>query len=312
MPWANVKAEDEAAATAYRDQGNKALNDGLVEEAAGYYQQALDQWDHPAIHYNYAQALLKLFKPLECHDHLEAAIRYGAEPLGDENRYREAMRLLATVEGELTRLEIICDEPGARVSVDDRKDLIECPRRFVQWMPPGTHVLNIQKPEFVSRKKTVELPKGKRVSIKFEIFTEEQMKKSRTRWAWWVPWAVIGVGGAAGAGAVAAHVHSYNLIQSYDTSIRDCAAAPVVPSFSGCPPEQSLEFTPLHSRGYTEQRVAWGLDFAGGATILTGAILLGVNLPETYLDDPELDVQTVAVAPVVEPGLTGIRLSIAF
>lgn len=312
VSWANVAPEDEAAATVYRDHGNKALDAGLAEEAAGYYRQALERWDHPAIHYNYAQALLEFSKPLECHDHLEAAIRYGAEPLGGENRYKEAMTLLATVENDLVRIELTCDEPGAHVSVDDHKDLLECPRRFVHWMLPGTHVLSIEKPGLVSRKKTVDLPKGERVSLNFQIFTADQMKRFKARWAWWIPWTALGIGAAAGATAAAVHVHSYNLLQSYDTSIAGCAAAPVFPAFSGCPLQQSQEFAPLRSRAYTEQGVAWGLDLVGGAAFLAGAILLRGNLSETYLDDPDLTLRTVTVAPAVGPGLTGVRLSIAF
>lgn len=312
FPWANVTPTDEAKATALRDLGNQELYEGLTDEAAEHYRQALEHWDHPAIHYNYAQALLKLFKMLECHDHLEAATRYGAEPLGDEEKFKNAIQMLTRVEGELTRLEITCEEPGARVSMDEEKDQLECPRTVVRWMPPGPHVLSISKPELVSRKKAVHLSKGKRVKVLFEIFTEQQMKRSKTRWAWWLPWTVIGGGAALLGGGAGLHVHGVNTLADYDQGIAGCAASRTDPGFSGCPPDKGQEWAPLRSQGYTEQGVAWGTYLVGGVAVLTGFTLLGLNLPETYLEDPELDLRTASVTPVVGPGLGGVRLSIAF
>src|SRR5262245_44885897 len=60
-PWATGVTIDaqKAALTPFRE-GNSHLNEGLFARASESYRQALKVWNHPAIHYNLALALMNL------------------------------------------------------------------------------------------------------------------------------------------------------------------------------------------------------------------------------------------------------------
>src|SRR5687768_7442231 len=65
-PWARGVSNErqQAAQVAFRE-GNVQLNNGLFVQAVDKYRSALTHWDHPAIHYNLALALLNLDQPIE-------------------------------------------------------------------------------------------------------------------------------------------------------------------------------------------------------------------------------------------------------
>src|SRR5438128_85746 len=68
-PWAHgvAEAEQKAALGLFRE-ANILLNDGLFARAADQYRAALKHWDHPAIHYNLALALVNLDQPVDAFD----------------------------------------------------------------------------------------------------------------------------------------------------------------------------------------------------------------------------------------------------
>src|SRR5678816_3672427 len=58
-PWAaGVPADKQALALKLFQDGNSQLNDGIFTKAVELYREALKSWDHPAIHYNMALALM--------------------------------------------------------------------------------------------------------------------------------------------------------------------------------------------------------------------------------------------------------------
>ena len=61
--------------------GNLQLNNGLFAKAAENYKQALTHWDHPAIHYNLALALMNLDQPIESQSNFQMAMKFGDAPL---------------------------------------------------------------------------------------------------------------------------------------------------------------------------------------------------------------------------------------
>src|SRR5262245_13867097 len=81
-PWAvGVPVDRQNGALKAFQDGNVALNDGLFPNAVERYREALKSWDHPAIHYNMALALMNLDQPIEVEDSLKKAIKYDAAPL---------------------------------------------------------------------------------------------------------------------------------------------------------------------------------------------------------------------------------------
>src|SRR5688572_9697989 len=89
-PWAtNVSKEDQDAAWELVREGNALLKDSIFRQAVDKYREALKRWDHPAIHYNLALALLNLDQPLEVNKHLDKAMQYGALPL-EQDKFEHA------------------------------------------------------------------------------------------------------------------------------------------------------------------------------------------------------------------------------
>ncbi len=90
-PWAKgVSAADKQAAQALFNAGNQAMSAGRFTEAADHYRAAVTRWNHPGIQYNLALALVNLERPREMDAALDAALAYGAAPLGGEERFARA------------------------------------------------------------------------------------------------------------------------------------------------------------------------------------------------------------------------------
>src|SRR6476659_107119 len=81
-PWAQgvSQPEQQAALKLFHD-GNVSLNDGLFAKAADNYREALKHWDHPAIHYNLALALMNLDQTIDAYDNMQASVKFGEAPL---------------------------------------------------------------------------------------------------------------------------------------------------------------------------------------------------------------------------------------
>src|SRR5690348_3534769 len=58
-PWVKgVSQERQAAAAVLFNEGNGYYEKAVFSKAAELYRRALEQWEHPAIHYNLALALM--------------------------------------------------------------------------------------------------------------------------------------------------------------------------------------------------------------------------------------------------------------
>ena len=76
-PWAtDVGSGNEHRALELFQAANKLLNDGDFANAAKDYAAALRLYDHPAIHFNYALALMTLNRPREVLAHIDASLIY--------------------------------------------------------------------------------------------------------------------------------------------------------------------------------------------------------------------------------------------
>src|SRR5690349_6782060 len=76
-PWAQgVPEAKQKQATALFKEGNALLRDSFFKQAVDKYREAITYWDHPAIHYNLAIALINLDQPLEVYASLQKALKY--------------------------------------------------------------------------------------------------------------------------------------------------------------------------------------------------------------------------------------------
>ncbi len=139
-PWARgVPKDRQSKAIGLFREGNAALKESLFPKAAAMYRDALQVWDHPAVHYNLALALVNLDQPLEVHEHLTAALKYGPAPL-DDDKFQQAQRYLALIERQLTKVKITCTFSGASVRLDGRP-LFTAPGEWEGQVRAGPHTM---------------------------------------------------------------------------------------------------------------------------------------------------------------------------
>ena len=75
-PWAKGVPEDaQKQALVLFEEGNKLFENSEHAAALAKYREALKVWDHPAIRYNAAVALINLDQPLAANENLELALR---------------------------------------------------------------------------------------------------------------------------------------------------------------------------------------------------------------------------------------------
>jgi tetratricopeptide (TPR) repeat protein len=315
QPWEHATAEQEQKATALFEQGNRELLEYRFEDAAGHYREALGYWDLPAIHYNLAVALRSLSDLIQAREHLEIAVRYGTRGLPDSRQLDRAMKDLSEVEGELSRIELTCDQPGAKVTIDERKDLFTCPRVHKEWIRPGLHVIRIrlEKPGYTHpMEKKPTLAKGEKATLRLKVYPDEEMIQTRTPLPGWLPWSVMGAGLAAGAGGGWLHVQARSAFIQYDNGILDCAGQPPLDQpYQPCAAQAAASFDRYRLLGAGYQNAAFGLYVGGAIAVAGGVALLYFNAPRPYSIDPETGAQ-VAFLPVLGPGRAGAVIAARF
>jgi len=302
-PWAKgVSNEAQEQALALFRDGNAALKESLFVAAAQKYREALKVWDHPAIHYNLALALVNLDQPVETHEHLLKALEYGPAPL-DTDKYDQAVRYKALVEGQLAQVDITCQEPGADVLMDGRS-LFTAPGHYDGWVRSGPHTVVATKEGFLPSQQSKTLPAGEVSKFDLKLFTTEDLTEYRRRWATWMPWTVVGAGAAVTLGGVVMHLSARDTFSRYDKSILDCTSAVT----GGCQPPVAL--TAQKSQGDVMQGLAITSYAIGGAALATGAVLVYMNRLQP-VSGVKKDVE-VTVVPTLSPDGAGAAALIRF
>ncbi|NMO23337.1 hypothetical protein, partial [Pyxidicoccus fallax] len=287
-PWAKgVSQQKQQAAIDLFRSANALLKESIFLKAAEQYRQALTHWDHPAIHYNLALALLNLDQPIEVREHLEAAMRYGVAPL-DAEKLENARAYRTLVEKQLAWVEITCETPGASVVMDGRP-LFVGPGRHTGWVRAGPHTLVATGEGYLTQDQSRTLSPGERVTLDLKLFTSEDLIQYRRKWSAWKPWAVVGTGVALAAGGVLMHSTARDDYSKFDTAIASCG---------GCVPEPAV--ADHRSRGDTLQTAAFAAYGVGGAALVTGAVLLYLN----RLQPIQVDPSEAAKSPKVSAGVT--------
>lgn len=302
-PWAQgVSEDDQRTALDLFTQGNKLLKESIFVQAAAKYREALKHWDHPAIHYNMALALLNLDQPVEVREHLVAAMKYGAAPL-DEEKFTQAQSYQELIEKELARVKIACSEPGARVTLDGQP-LFTAPGSYENFVRAGPHSISATKEGFIPFEVSRPLPAGELTTLDMKLYTQEELTEYRRRWSTWVPWSVV-AGGAvlAGSGALLQQSASSHY-KTFDQGISQCG---------GCVPSGSV--ASARSTGNTLQTAALAAYGVGGAAIVTGAVLVYMNRLMPYHADQKVDVvdkPQVSVSPYLAPNGGGLVAAARF
>jgi tetratricopeptide (TPR) repeat protein len=305
-PWARgvPKAEQEAALKLFHE-GNQQLNDGLFAKAVDKYREALKHWDHPAIHYNLALALMNLDQSIEAYEHLQVAIKFGEAPLQSKDKFDNAKLYILRLEKEIADVEVSCSKPGAKVSLDG-KELFVAPGSYKTRVAVGKHQFLAEKQGYTARITAPYVSPGEHFRIDLKLYTADELTRYHRKWdATWIPVAVLGGAVALGAAGGILEYEASQSFKSYDSKVTSCNQ-----NNTGCPVSSSL--TSIKNRGDTERTLGViGYSAAGAAAIAAG-VLWYINRPESYeiraedlQNEPEEARAKTQFTPVVAPGYTG-------
>ncbi len=297
-PWAKgVSAADQSKALQLFREGNQFLRDSLFVKASAKYREAVAHWEHPAIYFNLALALLNLDQPIEVYQSLEKAMKYGVAPLA-KDKFAHARSYKRVVGKLLSRLKVECNEPGAKVSLDG-KALFTAPGKFEGLVRFGEHSIVAQKAGFVTTNINKLLKPGETTTIEVKLYTAEALTRYQRKWQVWKPWAVVGGGGATLALGALLHLRARSNFRSYDAGIEDCG---------GCVPDSSLSGKKDSAK--LQQNLAFVSYVVGAAALASGVSLLYVNRNRPYRIDTQAKRSSLTVLPVV--GKTSAGVSAAF
>ncbi len=306
-PWAHGVSDDrQQAALELFKTGNAALKESLFPAAAQKYREALVLWDHPAIHYNLALALVNLDQPVETLEHLEAAMKYGEAPL-DKDKFEQAQRYKTLVEQQLAGVDIRCTMEGATVKLDG-KLLFTAPGRYVGKVRSGPHSIVASKEGYLTNELSLPLPAGQTKIFELNLLTTDDLTEYKRLWPAQVPYLVIGAGllvGGIGAGLQLWGKASYG---DYDAQVKSCAMN--TPTAGGC--QLTPAIASVKNRGDVLQSVAYVTYGVGAAAMVVGAALLYVNRLQPYRIQIGVGGAHAALLPSLGPSGGGAALLLDF
>lgn len=307
-PWAEGVPEDEQrAANKLYKEGNGLVRDSFLTQAVDKYTEALTHWDHPAIHYNLAIALIGATteRPLDVYDHLMKALSYDGKALS-EDELKEANRYLSLVKQQLITITIVCDQPDAEVFLDGKKDFVG-PGKQEHLLRAGEHTISASKPGYETAVVTQIIPGGEEKQVTLRLFRPEDLTRYHRKFAVWMPYAIAGGGVFVAAIGGLLHASAGSSYDDYDAAIRTC----VDETDMSCEPDADIQG--MRDSGDTKQAIAITSYVIGGAAIATGLTLLVLNRAKPYrIDSEQAAAEGVAVVPVVGHDRVGVSASFHF
>ncbi|WP_437633757.1 hypothetical protein [Sorangium sp. So ce854] len=245
----------------------------MFTEARVKYEEALAAWEHPELRLYLARVLKSIGLPLLAYENLRLALRWGPGTLAPakEQEARAAMRAL--MEHELAAIEIRCDEPGAAVLLDDKPWFIG-PGTGRRMVTPGEHMVIVRRDGYSTVVKPILVVAGKAASGQLARRVDTVI--SQPRWPAWIPWTVLGAGAALG-------VAGGGLMWSGAADRGDQGGGDL----------------------------AIGGLVAGGATMITGTVLLLMNRPQVYRVHDRGEVE-VELRPIASLGPAGLSVRLVF
>ncbi|MCG8424785.1 MAG: hypothetical protein MJE77_43400 [Proteobacteria bacterium] len=306
-PWAegiSLKRQQDARQIFYK--ANELLVNQFFRQAAEKYREVLAVWDHPAVYYNLSLALMNLEQPVELYEALGQALRHGMPPLVNQANYDRAKKYHGLLEQQLAHIDIVCEEEGARVTLDG-KLLFVSPGRYRRAILAGEHTIAATRAGFIADTRPIVLTPGKRQRFELTLYTLADLTQEKRRFPVWMPWLVTGGGVALTSLGGVLHSRSRTGFQTYDSDFGTRCTG-------GCADGDVPELSDQLDSAVWQQRAAYGMYMVGGLAMTGGLVLVFLNRPETI----RREIPGVArppgltVVPVVGPGMTGINARVRF
>lgn len=305
-PWAEgVSAEDQAAAKALFQEGNDLLRQSLFLPAVEKYREALKLWDHPGIHFNLSLALLNLDQPIAVYRSLEKAMAYGVGPI-DAEKLERAQSYHELVSQQLGTVEIVCNEPDARITLDGQP-VLTGPGTYRELLRVGQHQVVATKRGYVDETLDFVLDPEEQERLDIVLYSVDDLTVSRRRWPVWMPWAVAGAGVAVLATGGALHAGASSDFSEYDKSF-DARCMP-----GGCRDDEVPDLTTQLDGAERNQQIAVTAYIVGGVALAGGLVLAYINQPQVFRRDVKSgDVRQIAIIPVLTPDAAGVSAALRF
>jgi hypothetical protein len=201
---------------------------------------------------------------------------------------------------QLAHVEVTCDEPGARITLDG-KPLFTGPGRHQALVLPGGHQIVASASGRIPATEQLVLAPGQRAAVALVLHAPERTVTVRYMPAW-IPWVSLGVGAAVlGVGGYVDHQAS-DALAAFDVDFnRRCPR--------GCTEIEAPGFDGRLAGIGREQAVARGLYAAGGAVIMVSAALLYVNRERVERRTAD---GTVSMMPMAAPDALGLTARVRF
>ena len=305
--YKNVAKADEECALAAFHAGIDLYNNGLFLQSVQRYREALKCWDHPGIHYNLALALINLDQPVGVYEQLNESIKFGPEPLTNQDKFDHAKEYLKLVAGQLADIEVSCDKPGAMVAVDG-KEVFVAPGSYKAKVRVGKHTFYGDKEGYNARVTAPFIGPGETFRIELKLYTAEELTRYHRRWdRTWMPYTVIGVGALVGIVGGIFELSASSSFSDYDSGVARCNTTS---TSTGCLVKDHPELVEMRDSGNSKRTIGYIGYGIAGAAVLTGAVLAVLNRQQPYQIKPE-EIEApppqpaVSIAPIVSPELTG-------
>lgn len=301
-PWAEgVSDEEQQRALSIFQRANDAYSANDYRVAVELYEEALSHWSHPAIHGNLSVALVYLDRPIDAFDHVEHALAFGTAPLG-EVIHRQLLTNRRLLHAQLSTIEVHCEVEGAELALDG-EGLAPSPMTDSRVARAGRHRIVASKPGYLTFTQEFEAPPGESVQVSVHLVPLSQAATFERRFVTWLPWTVLGGGAAVVVAGAVVQRSARGEIDAYREDLsRLCS--------NGC--EQSelpSAVQSAESRGVRRNRSAITLITLGGAGVLVGGLLLGLNSPRRVdVDADGTPIAQLRWSPIVTRDQVGASL----
>jgi tetratricopeptide (TPR) repeat protein len=305
LPWVEgVSREQRQQANRIFQEGNALIREGLFAVAAEKYERALALWDHPGFRYNLAIAQINLDQSIEAYESFRHAIRFGAEPLG-QDRHEQAQSYLTLLGNQLARIALACDEPGTIVTLDG-KPAFAAPGRKTIVVLPGGHQVMASKPARLPDTRQVVLAPGQHLEVTLTPQVPEYVATWR-RWPRSGPFAITGIGLVTIAAGGILDWQSASMLHDFDRNSLDRCP------FGGCPAGGLADaLRAQHDQAIRLQRIARATYVTGAALFTAGAVLSYLNESHLVRRRVVLETAQMSIFPVLTPGTAGVSAHFQF
>jgi len=319
-PWAKgVSKENQAAAFELFAEGTRLLKDAFFTKAVELYKQALVKWDHPAIHFNLAKALLNLDQPVEAYGHFQSSMKYGGPPLDADQveqvkRYRQLL-----YETELAEVVITCTEPDAQVLLNGTP-IFKAPGNWQGVVRPGNVTILATKDGFQTATSKPKLKVGQKNDISLTLLPLDQSVQYERPFSQAIPWTITGLGIALAGGGALMAMQAGTAYADYDKAVEVCTSETTQPILdsqgqeigrtSACVPTADIK--DKKTQGELFETLALVGYIAGGTAIATGIVLFILNRERPITVEGTVEGPVTRIVPYIGPEGAGVNATIGF